>query len=475
MSITSLDFCFFFFLIYLVYWSLKNHVIIQNLLILVSSYLFYSLIDWCFSFLLLFISILSYLAGLILNKNVDKKITRLVVYSTVFVNIGILFLFKYYDFFTSEFASLFDMDPEKAMLHLVLPVGISFYTFTATGYIIDVYKGKVVACNKIIPFMSFISFFPLLLSGPIERSNGLLVQFKKIREFKYSASVEGVQQVVWGAFKKLVVADNCASIVNIVFSNYEDLPASSLVIGGVLYSIQIYFDFSGYSDMAIGLSKLLGFNIRRNFNYPYFSLNVSDFWRRWHMSLQSWLTDYIYFPLGGSRCSKKRTIVNTFVVFVVCGIWHGANWTFIVWGLYHAVLFIPLLVLFSREFKKRTVDDECLIPSFSSLLLMISTFILITIGWIIFNSPSLTDSIGFLTGIFSLSIFEVPIGIGLEENKYILLLLILVFLLEWIFRHKEIPLFFNAPGWVKVSILYILLGHILLCSASQSDFIYYQF
>ena len=477
MSITSFDFCWFFLIVYLIYWTLRNSLTIQNIFLLGVSYLFYALIDFRFCFLLLFISLFSFWAGQQADakENKSKRKAKFMVLLTVCVNMGVLFIFKYYDFFTSEFASLIGVNPEKAMLHLVLPVGISFYIFTSTGYVIDVYKGKVQACDKIIPYLSFVSFFPLLLSGPIERSNGLLVQMHRKRVFDYNLSVEGIQQVVWGAFKKLVIADNCATTVNVVFSSYESLPASSLVIGGVLYSIQIYFDFSGYSDMAIGLSKLLGFHIRRNFNYPYFSLNVSDFWRRWHMSLQSWLTDYIYFPLGGSRCSNTRTIVNTFVVFVVCGIWHGANWTFIVWGIYHAILFVPLLLFFSKSFKKKSVDDEGIIPSFYSLILMVSTFILITIGWIIFNSPTLTDAIGFLSRMFNNSLFAAPSGIGLGENIYILILILFVFMFEWMFRREEIPLFFKTHGWIKVCILYILLGHILLCSASQSDFIYYQF
>lgn len=474
MSLTSIEFCLFFLIIYIGYWLLKDRYKQQNVYLLIANYLFYSIIDWRFSFLLLFISLLSFVTGLLLNDccNNQRKIFLLVAIS---INIGILFVFKYFDFFAKELSSLLAINQDALLLKLVLPVGISFYIFTATGYIIDVYQRKTEANIEVVPFLCFISFFPLLLSGPIERSHGLLPQFKQPRVFNESQVFEGVQQIIWGAFKKLVIADNCATIVNVVFVNYEDMPASSLVVGGVLYSFQIYYDFSGYSDMAIGFSKLLGFKVRRNFNYPYFALNVADFWRRWHMSLQSWLTEYIYYPLGGSRCSMRRTLYNTFIVFLLCGIWHGANWTFIVWGLYHAFLFVPLLLFFSKGFKKKTVDSEGMVPSLKAVIQMLITFGLITIGWIIFNSSSMTTAIGFLTGIISPSIISIPENIGLSDNSYVLLLLLLTLLFEWLNRCKEAPVFFNSPIWIKVGFLYILLGHMVFCDASQTDFIYYQF
>lgn len=475
MSITSLDFCLFYLLFYIGYWLLKDNYKIQNIYVLATSYLFYSLIDWRFSFLLLFISLFSYYIGILIKKKPAKYSPSFLLTIAVVVNVGILFIFKYYDFFASELSLLFGLNNDKILLNLILPVGISFYIFTATGYVIDIYKGTVEPTKEIVPFLSFISFFPLLLSGPIERSNGLLPQFKKKRSFDKELAFNGIQQVVWGAFKKLVIADNCATIVQVVFANYTDMPASSLLIGGILYSFQIYFDFSGYSDIAIGLSKLLGLKVRRNFNYPYFAMNVSDFWRRWHMSLQSWLTDYVYFPLGGSRCSKSRTIYNTFIVFLLCGIWHGANWTFFAWGAYHALLFVPLLLLFSKEFKKKTVDDEGLVPSLKSIIQMLITFLLITIGWIMFNSPSLSVGINYIFSIFSPSILCAPTNLGLVENIYTLLLIIFVFIFEWINKEKEIPLFFKCPVYLKILIIYLLLGHIVLCNASQTDFIYYQF
>ena len=474
MSITSVSFWLLFILFYILYCILWSKFKVQNIYLLTTSYLFYALIDWRFCCILLFSSIMAYYSAIYIGEfNVSFR--KKILISYILLNVGILFVFKYYDFFAGECASLFGIDKDALLLKLLLPVGISFYTFTSIGYVIDVYNGKVKATKDIVSLLAFISFFSLLMSGPIERSTGLLPQFKKRRMFDYCLAVEGVQQIIWGIFKKLVVADNCALVVKNAFANYENLPASCLVTGGILYSIQIYFDFSGYSDMAIGMSKMLGFRVRRNFHYPYFALNVSDFWRRWHMSLQSWLTDYIYIPLGGSRCSKYRTLFNTFVVFIVCGIWHGANWTFIVWGLYHAALFIPLILFLPKSFRKSTVDTEDGRISFYDIGLMITTFIFVTIGWIIFNSPSLSVAIHYISGIFNPTLLILPTGIGLADIRYVLFLMVFVLLFEWIQRDKETPLFFNASGWVKALILYLLLAHIVFCDASQSDFIYYQF
>lgn len=475
MNIISTTFCVSFITFFVIYWIFSKHLKLQNAILLVINYVFYSLLDWKFSVLLLATSILSYCSALYFEKIKDKKKRQMILLTNIVVNVGILFIFKYYDFFVREFASLIGVNPDRVLLNLILPVGISFYTFTAIGYVIDVYKGKAPATREIVPFLNFISFFPLILSGPIERSTRLLPQMRQERKFDYSLAVDGVQQIMWGVFKKAVIADNCAMVVNNAFANYENLPASSLVIGAILYSIQIYFDFSGYSDMAIGLSKLLGFRVRRNFHFPYFALNVSDFWRRWHMSLQSWFTDYIYFPLGGSRCSKGKTIFNTFVVFTICGIWHGANWTFVVWGIYHAMLFVPLIIFCSKEFRKTVVRDDTSLPSFKEIGLMLLNFFFITIGWIMFNSPSISDAFGYILGMFNSSVLSMPIGLGLVDYIYIFVLTIATLILEWSQRSKEYALQFCSSGWVKVIIIYAIIAHMILCNAAQSDFIYYQF
>lgn len=475
MNILSTTFVVCFIGFYFLYWLCKDCLKIQNVIVLVASYAFYSLIDWRFSCLLLFTSLSVYGAGLYFNGNTEPKKKKVALVATIIINVGILFFFKYYNFFAGEFAQLLNIDGDKVMLHLLLPVGISFYTFTSLGYAIDVYQGKTEATKELLPVLSFISFFPLILSGPIERSNGLLPQFKQKRVFDYQLTTDGITQIIWGAFKKLVIADNLAVMVNNAFGNYGNLPASSLVIGAVFYSFQIYFDFSGYSDIAIGISKLLGFRVRRNFHYPYFSLNVADFWRRWHMSLQDWLMTYIYFPLGGSRCSKGRVVVNTLIVFLVCGIWHGANWTFIVWGLYHGLLFVPLILFFSKEFRKTSVREGNMFPNIKEIGLMVLTFILVTVGWIFFNAPSLSVGVGFIAGMFSSSIVSMPVGIGLTDAYYVLALLVISLIFEWRQRSKEHPFQFKSSGWVKVVLLYVLIAHIIFCNAAQSDFIYYQF
>lgn len=474
MNILSTTFLAVYVVLFVLYWITKNYKV-QNVLLLTFSYVFYALIGWRFAFLLVVTTLTAYIAGLSFENEKYNRFKKAILVSTIILNVGILFVFKYYDFFVSEITKVFALNPESALLHLILPVGISFYTFTAIGYVIDVYKKKVTATREVVPFFLFLSFFPLILSGPIERSTGLLPQLKNKREFDNSLVNDGITQIVWGAFKKLVIADNCAIIVNNAFGNAHHLPASSLAIGAILYSIQIYCDFSGYSDVAIGLSKTMGFNVRKNFRYPYFSLHVSDFWRRWHMSLQSWFTDYIYFPLGGSRCSKGRTIFNTFVVFTVCGIWHGANWTFIVWGIYHAILFIPLILFCSKEFRRKTVNETSLLPTFKEIGLMVLTFFLITIGWVMFRAPSMNEGFYYICSCFGGSILSAPTGIGLNGFVYIGVLLVILLIIEWLKREKEYPLQLKVPGWVKVIILYVLIYHIVFHDAAQSDFIYFQF
>lgn len=473
MNILSLSFGVIFIIIFSVYWLLANNLKLQNLYLLVVSYLLYA--SWSIKamWLLLFLTLSSYMVAYFID-NTKKAYRKQLLVIDVLLNVGVLFVFKYYDFFASEFCELFSINKNAVLLNLILPVGISFYVFTNTGYVIDIYQRKRSAERNFINYFSFISFFPLILSGPIERSNTLLPQFSSQRVFSYYFVVEGVQQLLWGLFKKLVIADNCATVVNYVFPNYQYLPASALIIGALLYSFQIYFDFSGYSDIAIGMSKMLGFKIQRNFNYPYFAINIADFWRRWHMSLQRWFTDYIYFPLGGSRCSLPRVIFNTFVVFIVCGIWHGANWTFIVWGLYNAVLFIPY-ILFLKGKTKKTIDCKVVILSISDIIQILFTFILVTIGWIMFNSPSLVDGVNFIGGCFNNSIFEEPLGLGLSSITIPLLAMGVVFVLEWFQKDKEFALLFKAPKWFKILIIYVIIAMLVFNRAGASDFIYLQF
>lgn len=473
MNILSVSFLIVFLMIYTIYWLLRKNHKIQNIFLLLVSYGLYSQWDIKALGLMIVITLLSYFAAIFIERG-SERVRKALFIGDMIVNIGVLFAFKYYDFFASEFCKLLSINGDNVLLRLVLPVGISFYIFTATGYVIDIYRKERAAEKDIINYLSFISFFPLILSGPIERSYGLLPQFSAKRVFTYTQQAEGVQQIAWGFFKKLVIADNCAMVVNIAFGNYENLPASSLWIGAILYSLEIYFDFSGYSDIAIGFSKMLGFTVRRNFNYPYISINIADFWRRWHMSLQQWFTDYIYFPLGGSRCPLGRTIFNTFIVFAVCGIWHGANWTFIVWGLYNAFLFVPYLLYFKGRTKK-TISNETKLPAISDCIQILVTFFFVTIGWVIFNSPSLSEALCYIVAGFNSTLFSVPIGLGLGDFWFVGLLIIVVLVLEWFQKDKEFALLFKAPGWIKVVIIYSIIAMVVFCKAGASDFIYFQF
>lgn len=473
MNILSLSFGVIFFMVFSLYWLLAKNLKLQNLFLLAVSYLLYASWDVKAMWLLLFLTFSSYLSAYFM-EDVKSKYRRIILIVDVVLNVGVLFAFKYYDFFTSELCDLLLIDKDGVLLNLILPVGISFYIFTNTGYVIDIYLRKRPAEKKLINYFLFISFFPLILSGPIERSNSLLPQFASIRIFSYSLVVEGAQQLLWGFFKKMIIADNCASVVNYVFPNYQHLPASALVVGALLYSFQIYFDFSGYSDIAIGMSKMLGFKVLRNFNYPYISINISDFWRRWHMSLQRWFTDYIYFPLGGSRCSLQRVVFNTFVVFIICGIWHGANWTFIVWGLYNAFLFIPYILFFKGKTKK-TIDNATKRLSVSDVVQMLITFSLVTIGWVMFNSPSLADGLNYILYCFNSSITEKPVGLGLSDISLPLLAMIVILVLEWFQKDKEFALLFKSPKWVKLLAIYVIIAMLIFNRAGSSDFIYLQF
>ena len=351
MLFNSIEFAFFLPIVFILYWFVFNKKLkTQNILLLVSSYVFYGWWDWRFLFLILFSSFIDFVLGIKLSKSESKLNRKLLLLTSVAVNIGFLGFFKYYNFFAESFANAFtffgqSINPER--LNIILPVGISFYTFQTLSYTIDVYKNKLKPTTNVISFFAFVSFFPQLVAGPIERATNLLPQFYKKRTFKYVAAVDGMRQILLGLFKKIVIADNCATLVNTIFDNPENFSGSTLFVGAVLFAFQIYGDFSGYSDIAIGTARLFGFNLMKNFALPYFSRDIAEFWRRWHISLSTWFRDYVYIPLGGSRGSLSLQIRNIFIIFIVSGFWHGANWTFIVWGALHALFYIPLM-LFDR-------------------------------------------------------------------------------------------------------------------------------
>ena len=348
MLFNTFDFAIFLPIVFSIYWIVRKNLTLQNLFIVLASYVFYAWWDWRFLILIIFSSIVDFfIAKNIQNTNTVSKRKYLLLVSVI-VNLGFLSYFKYFNFFLDNFVDVFTFFGariSKSSLNIVLPVGISFYTFQTLSYTIDVYRRQLKATNQLIPFLAYVSFFPQLVAGPIERATNLLPQFLNSRNFDREKAIQGLNLMVWGFFKKMVIADNCANYANQIFEKYDQMDSLSLLLGGVYFSFQIYCDFSGYSDIAIGLGRLFGFDLMKNFNYPYFSRNVAEFWRRWHISLSTWFRDYLYIPLGGNRVSKAISLRNIFIIFSVSGFWHGANWTFIVWGLLHALCFVPSFLL----------------------------------------------------------------------------------------------------------------------------------
>ncbi|MEG1608057.1 MAG: MBOAT family O-acyltransferase, partial [Mucinivorans sp.] len=446
MLFNSFEFAVFLPVVFLIYWfALQKHLKLQNLFIVAVSYLFYGWWDWRFLLLIAFTTFCSYLSGVLIQKSDNKEVTpplhcrnyaKWIATANIVLNLAILCLFKYFNFFSENLAQLFRLfgaELDWVTLDILLPVGISFYTFQALSYTIDVYKKKIEPTHDVVSFFAYVSFFPQLVAGPIERATNLLPQFYKSRTFDYAKAVDGMRQILWGLFKKIVVADNAATAVNEIFNNYSDLNGSTLLLGGVLFAFQIYGDFSGYSDIAIGTARLFGIDLMRNFNFPYFSRDIAEFWRRWHISLNTWFRDYIYIPLGGSRRGTKIAIRNTFVIFLVSGFWHGANWTFIAWGAFHAVLFLPLLLLKKNRKFTDTVAQSRWYPTVGELLNMGVTFFLVVIGWIIFRSDNITQAYDYLSHMFSASFFTMPVLMG----KKALLFIVMLVVVEWVGRRNQ--------------------------------------
>lgn len=411
-----------------------------------------------------------------MNGATERK-KKAVTTVNIIINLLILGVFKYYDFFVSEFARLFQFSADGLLLKIILPVGISFYTFQALSYSIDVYRGRIEPTRDIIAFFAYVSFFPQLVAGPIERATNLLPQFEKRRVFDYEQGINGMWQILWGLFKKVVVADNCALYVNQVFGNSQAYPGSTLLVAAILFAFQIYGDFSGYSDIAIGTSKLFGITLRRNFNVPYFSRDIAEFWRRWHISLTTWFRDYLYIPLGGSRCSKAKVLRNTLIIFLVSGLWHGANWTFIIWGAYHALLFLPLILSGKNRKYLDVVAGARFFPGFKEICQMVLTFILVVVGWIVFRSESIGQAWSILGTICSPSLLSVPWIMSkvffLTVSGAILLLLTV----EWLQRRKAFSLDLSGirSNWLRDVICILLILIIFVFGGHSQAFIYFQF
>ena len=473
MSFVSVAFFIFLPVVFTVYWLLGRNLRWQNLWLLLASYVFYGWWDWRFLILILITSVSSFVSGLWLEHAQHK---RAVVASNIVLNLGILGVFKYYDFFVENLQELFlqvGYSLDVPTLRLILPVGISFYTFQSLSYTIDVYRGKLRATNDVVAFFAYIAFFPQLVAGPIERASHLLPQMLGSRTFRYDEATDGLRRMLWGFFKKMVVADNCAVAVNLIWENYAEADALTLIGGMLLFTFQIYGDFSGYSDIAIGTSKLFGINLMENFRLPYFSKNIGEFWRRWHISLMAWFRDYLYIPLGGSREGNIRTVRNVFIVFLLSGLWHGANWTFVAWGGYNACLLTVQRWLRSNQ--KSDLSDT---PTWHSIPQIIFTFFLVAIGWVVFRSASIAEAFDYLTRLFTtLSSFSLG---GLQHGKVALLYCGLMLVVEWMQRDRLCPLQLKglAVGRYRVvrwTIYYLVLILVFFGRGEDQTFIYFQF
>lgn len=481
MLFNSFEFAIFLPIVFLLYWFVFNRNLrLQNAFVLCASYVFYGWWNWRFLILIAFTSLCSWASGLLIEKfRLEHRKAKFISIANIVVNLLILGLFKYYNFFVQSFADVFlGGNADGLLLKVILPVGISFYTFQALSYSIDVYKQKIEPTKDIIAFFAFISFFPQLVAGPIERATNLLPQFQKKREFDYATAVDGCRQMLWGLFKKVVVADNCAVIVNQIFSDYADKPASVLMVGALFFTFQIYGDFSGYSDIAIGTAKLFGVRLMRNFKVPYFSRDIAEFWRRWHISLTTWFRDYVYIPLGGSRCSKVKIVRNTFVIFLVSGFWHGANWTFVVWGAYHALLFLPLILLGKNRKYTDTVAEGRLLPSLKEFIQMLLTFLLVVIGWVIFRAETIVDAWQYISSMFGLELWKVSYRFFLYPLHGEAWFVVIMMAVEWSQRRKEhgLDMCTIKYGCIRWGIYAFFIVMILVFrSIDETTFIYFQF
>ena len=495
MLFNSFVFAVFLPTVFLLYWFVFNRNLrLQNLFLLVASYVFYGWWDWRFLLLIALTSLCSWGSGLLMQHADNKplpprknRFRKTVLTLNIALNVAILCLFKYYDFFVESFVAAFasaGISLRPALLHVVLPVGISFYTFQALSYSIDVYRRTIRPTRDVAAFFAFVAFFPQLVAGPIERATNLLPQFYVKRKFDREKATDGMRQILWGLFKKMAVADNCALIVNDIFGNSGEYSGSTLLLGALFFTFQIYGDFSGYSDIATGTARLFGFNLMRNFSFPYFSRDIAEFWRRWHISLTTWFRDYVYIPLGGSRTSKGKVIRNTFVIFLLSGFWHGANWTFVCWGAYHAILFLPLVIFGKNRKHTGIVAEGKFLPGTGDLFRMGTTFVLVVFGWILFRAESMTHAWSYVSGIFSETLFAKPeCPTSFMPNTGTILKLVrlspifVLLLVEWLNRNRQHGLETDrikspAVRWTMYLAIVVLVWAL---GGQQETFIYFQF
>jgi D-alanyl-lipoteichoic acid acyltransferase DltB (MBOAT superfamily) len=476
MLFNSIDFAIFLPIVFVLYWFVTNkNLKLQNFLVLVASYFFYGWWDWRFLSLIFFSTLVDYSIGILLSQQFEPQKRKILLWTSVVVNIGFLGFFKYYNFFIENFISafsLFGMKVSMSSLNIVLPVGISFYTFQTLSYTIDVYRNKLAPTKDFIAFSSFVCFFPQLVAGPIERATNLLPQFYKKRVFNYSQAVDGMRQILWGLVKKVVIADNCAYYVNKIFNNSADYSGSDLALGAILFTIQVYGDFSGYSDIAIGTSRLFGFNLKRNFNFPFFSRDISEFWRRWHISLMSWFKDYLYIPLGGGRNGIWIKIRNIFIVFSLSGLWHGPNWNFIAWGVVTTIYFIPVLLVEKKTLKPIALGRT--LPNWKEILSMLFTYSLVVPSFMFIRVDSIQHAFQMFSDMFSINLFSIPSF----KPFYLFSLIIVFFSAEWVGRESQFVLDQIGLTWRRPFrwIMYLSLSIVILWFINKpQEFFYFQF
>ena len=483
MIFNSFSFLVFYIIIFFLYYILlKEKTKAQNWLLLLSSYFFYGYADWKIIPLLLTATAIFYFLGIAIQTSKEKKASLLATLG-VFLGVGLLLYFKYFNFFIESFTQLFNaigLKVNSSTFNIILPLGISFFTFRLISYVIEVHRGKIVATRDFVSFATYIAFFPTILSGPIDRPNSFIPQLQTKRSFDYNLVVDGCRQILWGLFKKLVIADNLAGLINEVWGDIPSQSGSTLLIMAILYSFQLYTDFSGYSHMAIGVGKILGFRITKNFNYPYFSRNVAEFWRNWHISLTSWLTDYVFIPLNirfrnlGNLGIMLAIIIN----MVVVGLWHGANWTFVIFGLFHGLLFIPLILRGSIFKKKKLRVNRFGLPSLNDFFKIIGTFLLVTFSLIIFRAKSVSQAISYISEILSPSLFTKPIFTYKLQALTTIIFIAIFILVEWKGREGQYAIAHLGIKWkrpIRHALYYAIIIAIFLFGGKEQQFIYFQF
>lgn len=478
MLFNSLDFAVFLPIVFIIYWAVpRKNIKQQNLVLIAASCVFYSWWDWRFLALILISALTDYIVGLRISKSNSTKNRKIFLWVSIVVNVGLLGVFKYYDFFIENFVSvffLFGTELNPRTLNIVLPVGISFYTFQTLSYTIDVYRRKIKPKKDFITYATFVCFFPQLVAGPIERARNLIPQLSTPRSPNYLMFTNGLRQILWGLFQKIVIADTCARYVDLTFNAPSDYSGASLALGAVLFAVQIYGDFAGYSNIAIGTGRLFGIKLMQNFKNPYFSRDIAEFWRRWHISLSTWFRDYLYIPIGGNRGGIIKTVRNVFIIFIISGLWHGASWNFIVWGVVNALLFIPLIVANKHKKYNNNVAWNSLVPSLTEAFNILKTFSLVCFAFIFFRADSLNITRAYFEGMLSMSFFSFP---ALVSYKVILLIL-MFFIIEWVGRNGEFAIekiVMKQKWYYRYLFYYGLIFLIFLFAGEEYNFIYFQF